>query len=89
LLYLSVHYYTQLAILEHDLTDKMHRIYMNDRLFVLNSAITNTAFNIESSLNNCSCPYHTWMELFGQRSEHPQDDRPHACPDSHFTDNCI
>jgi hypothetical protein len=82
-------FYTQLAILVHDLTDKMHRIYTNDRPFELNSVVTNTAFNTESSLNNCSCPYHTWMELYGQRSEHPQDARPHLCPDSHITNNCI
>jgi hypothetical protein len=40
-------YYIQLAILVHDRTDKMNRIYPTDRPFVLNSAITNTAFNIE------------------------------------------
>jgi hypothetical protein len=42
-LYTIIH--TQLAILVHDITGKMHRIYTNDRPFVLNSAITNTAFN--------------------------------------------
>jgi len=38
-LYITIH--TQLAILVHDLTGKMHRIYTNDSPFVLN-----IAFNI-------------------------------------------
>jgi len=45
-LYTTIHTHTQLAILVQDLTGKMHRIYTNDRPFVFNSAITNTAYNI-------------------------------------------